>query len=404
MPAVTPSNVIVRRSERERAQASGRAKSAFLATMSHEIRTPMNAVLGMAHLLEHTSLTATQSDYLAKLQAASKHLLSIIDDVLDLSKIEASKLEIEHLVFSLDDVLDDVATLIGVRASEKGVELIVSRQPNAPVLLLGDPLRLGQILSNLASNAVKFTERGEVHVSVCLHNRSADRVELLFEVQDTGIGLSQEEQSKLFRPFAQADDSTTRRFGGTGLGLAICARLGDEKNESLGFEVGGVDYITKPFNTRVVHARVRTHIDLKNARDVLRDEKAGLEARVAERTSELQLALERLRASAIDTVLRLGLAAEFRDDQTGRHVLRMAHYAVAVARQLGWLEEDLDCLFHAALMHDIGKLALPDSILHKSGPLDSAEWAVMKRPPPWSGPGSFRERIPRSSSWLKSWP
>ena len=246
--------LLVRRSERERAQASDQAKSAFLATMSHEIRTPMNAVLGMAHLLEHTSLTATQSDYLAKLQAASKHLLSIIDDVLDLSKIEASKLEIEHLVFSLDDVLDDVATLIGVRASEKDVELIVSRQPNAPILLLGDPLRLGQILSNLASNAVKFTERGEVHVSVCLHSRSADRVELLFEVQDTGIGLSQEEQAKLFRPFAQADNSTTRRFGGTGLGLAICARLVKLMNGTIGVESqvgrGSRFFFTIPFRAR----------------------------------------------------------------------------------------------------------------------------------------------------------
>ena len=246
--------LMVHRSERERSQASDQAKSTFLATMSHEIRTPMNAVLGMAHLLEHTSLTATQSDYLAKLQAASKHLLSIINDVLDLSKIEASKLEIEHLVFSLDDVLDDVATLIGVRASEKDVELIVSRQPNVPLLLLGDPLRLGQILSNLASNAVKFTERGEVHVSVSLRSRSADLAELLFEVRDTGIGLLSEAQAKLFRPFAQADGSTTRRFGGTGLGLAICARLVKLMNGTIGVESevgrGSRFFFTIPFRAR----------------------------------------------------------------------------------------------------------------------------------------------------------
>ena len=246
--------LLVVRSERERAKASDAAKSAFLATMSHEIRTPMNAVFGMAHLLEHTSLTATQSDYLAKLQAASKHLLGIIDDVLDLSKIEASKLEIEHLVFSLDDVLDDVATLIGVRASEKDVELIVSRQPNVPVLLLGDPLRLGQILSNLASNAVKFTEKGEVHVSVSLRSRNTDRVELLFEVQDTGIGLSPAEQAKLFRPFAQADGSTTRRFGGTGLGLAICARLVKLMSGTIGVESqvgrGSCFFFTIPLRAR----------------------------------------------------------------------------------------------------------------------------------------------------------
>ena len=253
--------LLVRRSERDRAQASDRAKSEFLATMSHEIRTPMNAVLGMAHLLEHTSLTATQSDYLAKLQAASKHLLSIIDDILDLSKIEASKLEIEHLVFSLDDVLDDVATLIGVRAAEKDVELIVSRQPDVPVLLLGDPLRLGQILSNLASNAVKFTEKGEVHVSVQTHSRDADRVTLRFEVQDTGIGLSPEEQAKLFRPFAQADGSTTRRFGGTGLGLAICDRLVRMMNGTIGVDSqvgrGSRFFFTLSFRSRADERRLK---------------------------------------------------------------------------------------------------------------------------------------------------
>jgi signal transduction histidine kinase/CheY-like chemotaxis protein/HPt (histidine-containing phosphotransfer) domain-containing protein len=217
--------LLVRRAERERAQVIDRAKSAFLATMSHEIRTPLNAVVGMAHLLEHTSLTATQTDYLAKLKAASQHLLSVIDDILDLSKIEASKLELENLVFNLDDVLDDVATLVGVRAAQKGLELVISRLPEVPVLLLGDPLRLGQILTNLASNAVKFTEKGEVHISVSLRAAHRDGAELRFQVEDTGIGLTAEQQTKLFRPFAQADGSTTRRFGGTGLGLAICARL-----------------------------------------------------------------------------------------------------------------------------------------------------------------------------------
>ena len=157
--------------------------------------------------------------------------------------------------------------------------------------------------------------------------------------------------------------------------------LYDMRSETMAFAVGGVDYIIKPFNAPVVRARVRTQLELKNASDILRREKAGLAARVEARTSELQAALDRLRGSAVDTVLRLGLAAEFRDDQTGRHVLRMAHYSVAVARELGWLPENLDLLFHAALMHDIGKLALPDSILHKTGPLDLEEWAVMKRHP-----------------------
>ncbi|MGC9985082.1 MAG: ATP-binding protein [Polyangia bacterium] len=258
--------LLIRRAERERAKVSDESKSAFLATMSHEIRTPMNAVVGMAHLLEHTSLTATQSDYLAKLKAASQHLLGIIDDILDLSKIEASKLELESLVFSLDDVLDDVATLVGVRASQKGLELVISRPPEVPVLLLGDPLRLGQILTNLASNAVKFTEEGEIHISVSARAAHGDRVELRFQVEDTGIGLSPEQQAKLFRPFAQADGSTTRRFGGTGLGLAICARLVKLMAGTIGVESepgrGSRFFFTISFLARADERRQRPGVPL----------------------------------------------------------------------------------------------------------------------------------------------
>jgi two-component system sensor histidine kinase/response regulator len=258
--------LLVRRAERERAQVSDQAKSAFLATMSHEIRTPMNAVVGMAHLLEHTSLTATQSDYLAKLKAASQHLLGIIDDILDLSKIEASKLELESLVFSLDDVLDDVATLVGVRASQKNLELVISRPPEVPVLLWGDSLRVGQILTNLASNAVKFTEQGEVHISVSMRANHGDIVDLRFEVEDTGIGLTPEQQAKLFRPFAQADGSTTRRFGGTGLGLAICARLVKLMEGTIGVESeagrGSRFFFTVPFRARADERRQRPGVPL----------------------------------------------------------------------------------------------------------------------------------------------
>ncbi len=218
---------VVRRIERERADAIDRAKSVFLATISHEIRTPMNAVIGMADLLRQTKLSSTQSSYLSKLHGASKHLLGIINDILDLSKIEASKLDLEHVPFLLDDVLDGVASMVGVRAAEKNVELVIDREPSVPVMLLGDPLRLGQILTNLAGNAVKFTHEGEVRVSVHDDGMSGDKAVLRFQVQDTGIGISREQQARLFRPFTQADDSTTRRYGGTGLGLAICRRLVD---------------------------------------------------------------------------------------------------------------------------------------------------------------------------------
>jgi signal transduction histidine kinase/DNA-binding response OmpR family regulator len=258
--------LLIRRAERERAKVSDEAKSAFLATMSHKIRTPMNAVVGMANLLEHTSLTDTQSDYLNKLKAASQHLLAIIDDILDLSKIDASKLELESLVFSLDDVLDDVATLVGVRAAEKGLELVISRPPDVPVLLLGDPLRVGQILTNLASNAVKFTEEGEVHIAVSLRAAHGDHVELRFQVEDTGIGLTSDQQAKLFRPFAQADGSTTRRFGGTGLGLAICARLVKLMGGTIGVESevghGSRFFFTVAFRARTGERRQRPGVPL----------------------------------------------------------------------------------------------------------------------------------------------
>jgi two-component system sensor histidine kinase/response regulator len=280
--------LLVRRAERERAEASAKAKSAFLATMSHEIRTPMNAVLGMANLLQHTSLTATQSDYLAKLQAASRHLLGIIDDVLDLSKIEASRLELEHLVFSLDDVLDDVATLVGARASEKGIELILSRESSVPVLLLGDPLRLGQVISNLASNAVKFTEKGEVQISVSERGWDGERVNLHFEVVDTGIGLSAEQQVKLFQPFAQADGSTTRRFGGTGLGLAICARLVKMMGGQIGVESevgrGSRFFFTVPLRSRRDERRKQPGVppELRGRHIVLGVENPNMRAAIAQ--------------------------------------------------------------------------------------------------------------------------
>lgn len=166
-----------------------------------------------------------------------------------------------------------------------------------------------------------------------------------------------------------------------GIPVIFITGLGDERSETLGFEVGGVDYITKPFNAKVVRARVQTQIELKAARDALRSENARLEARVEARTTELHGALRELHRSALDTVFRLGLAAEFKDDDTGQHVLRMADYAVAVARELGWDEQRLELLLHAAPMHDIGKIALPDSILKKPGPLDAAEWEIVKRHP-----------------------
>jgi two-component system, sensor histidine kinase and response regulator len=210
---------------KEVAEDASRMKSAFLANMSHEIRTPMNAVIGMAYLALRTELSARQRDYVEKIHRAAISLLGIINDILDFSKIEAGKLDIENIEFSLHDVCSNLSTVAGVRATEKGLDLLFDMADDVPARLVGDPMRLGQVLVNLVSNAIKFTPHGEVRVRCRVAASMPGAVELRFEIQDTGIGMTPEQQGKLFHAFTQADDSTTRKYGGTGLGLAISKRL-----------------------------------------------------------------------------------------------------------------------------------------------------------------------------------
>jgi len=280
------------------AEDAAQAKADFLANMSHEIRTPMNAIMGMAYLVQKTELTVKQKDYIDKIYRSGQHLLGIINDILDFSKIEAGKLDIEYADFKLGGVLENLSNLIGEKCAEKGLELIFDVDPEVPEDLRGDPLRLGQILINYTNNSVKFTEKGEIIVRIRKLKQEDDECLLKFEVQDTGIGLTEEQKGKLFQSFQQADTSTTRKFGGTGLGLAISKRLatlmGGEVGVESTFGAGSTFWFTallhkgeisgepQSFEYNVEGCRVLVADDNQQARTVLHEMLRSLNLRVDE--------------------------------------------------------------------------------------------------------------------------
>ncbi|MGZ5628437.1 MAG: response regulator [Methylobacter sp.] len=259
------------------AEDATRMKSDFLSNMSHEIRTPMNAIIGLSHLVMKTGMTSKQRDYVKKIQASSQHLLGIINDILDFSKIEAGKLTMERIDFELEHVLDNITGLIHDKAAEKGLELIIDVAPQVPNMLVGDPLRLGQVLINFGTNAVKFTESGEIDVVVRKLEETEHEVVLKLSVKDTGIGLSKEQIGKLFHSFQQADSSTTRKYGGTGLGLAISKSLAEMMGGTIGVDSelgkGSEFWFTVRLGKSKQHRRLLLpHPDLRGKRVLVVDD------------------------------------------------------------------------------------------------------------------------------------